>query len=191
MRYAVRHEYAQTAVDVLARRTRLSFLNAQAALDALPRVVDIMAEELHWTRKQKQAQIESAVEFLASMGLPPGSVVPSPIPQGIWENVEGSLSRAFKRSRGEVGKGLPVYSRAQFEAGEIDMLKNAFTQKAGSFLDRLKRQELVEVLKEVPGYDRISPKDCDYVLEEAGFKARVDIDFDEFIEVSFFSLVNL
>jgi len=33
VRYAVRHEYAQTAVDVIARRTRLSFLNAQAALE--------------------------------------------------------------------------------------------------------------------------------------------------------------
>ncbi|KAF5133691.1 Glycerol-3-phosphate dehydrogenase, mitochondrial [Metarhizium anisopliae] len=48
VRYAVRHEFAQTAVDVLARRTRLAFLNAQAALEALPGVIDIMTEELGW-----------------------------------------------------------------------------------------------------------------------------------------------
>jgi glycerol-3-phosphate dehydrogenase len=53
VRYAVRHEYAQTAVDVLARRTRLAFLNAQAALEALPKVIDIMAGELKWDTKRK------------------------------------------------------------------------------------------------------------------------------------------
>lgn len=52
VRYAVRHEAAQTAVDVIARRTRLAFLNAQAALEALPKVIDIMAAELKWDKKR-------------------------------------------------------------------------------------------------------------------------------------------
>lgn len=56
VRYATRHEYAQTAVDVLARRTRLSFLNAMAALEATPRVIDIMAEELNWDSKRKERE---------------------------------------------------------------------------------------------------------------------------------------
>jgi glycerol-3-phosphate dehydrogenase len=56
VRYAVRHEYAQTAVDVLARRTRLAFLNAQAALEALPKVIDIMAVELNWDNKRKDVE---------------------------------------------------------------------------------------------------------------------------------------
>lgn len=56
IRYAVRHEYAQTAVDVLARRTRLAFLNAQAALDALPKVIDIMAVELNWDKKRIEVE---------------------------------------------------------------------------------------------------------------------------------------
>lgn len=56
IRYAVRHEYAQTAIDVLARRMRLAFLNAQAALVALPRVIDIMAEELKWDRKRQDVE---------------------------------------------------------------------------------------------------------------------------------------
>ncbi|KAM7209561.1 FAD dependent oxidoreductase domain containing protein [Naviculisporaceae sp. PSN 640] len=70
IRYAVRHEYAQTAVDVLARRTRLAFLNAQAALEALPRVIDIMAEELGWDRRRQDLEWRETVSFLESMGLP-------------------------------------------------------------------------------------------------------------------------
>ena len=69
VRYAVRHEYAQTAVDVLARRTRLAFLNAQAALEALPRVIDMMAEEMKWSSKRKEGEWKEAVSFLGSMGL--------------------------------------------------------------------------------------------------------------------------
>ncbi|TAQ86495.1 hypothetical protein B7494_g5179 [Chlorociboria aeruginascens] len=70
VRYAVRHEYAQTAVDVLARRTRLAFLNAQAALEALPKVIDIMATELKWDHQRKDIEWKDTVAFLESMGLP-------------------------------------------------------------------------------------------------------------------------
>ncbi|KAL8948831.1 MAG: hypothetical protein Q9222_005015 [Ikaeria aurantiellina] len=69
IRYAVRHEYAQTAVDVLARRTRLAFLNAQAALEALPTVIDLMSEELQWDKKRQDREWKDTVQFLASMGL--------------------------------------------------------------------------------------------------------------------------
>jgi glycerol-3-phosphate dehydrogenase len=69
IRYAVRHEYAQTAVDVIARRTRLAFLNAQAALESLPQIIDMMGEELKWSSKRKEAEWKDAVNFLGSMGL--------------------------------------------------------------------------------------------------------------------------
>jgi glycerol-3-phosphate dehydrogenase len=46
---AGRHEFAETAVDVLAHRTRLCFLSADAAREALPRVVEIMAVEKGWS----------------------------------------------------------------------------------------------------------------------------------------------
>jgi glycerol-3-phosphate dehydrogenase len=71
VRYAVRHEYAQTAVDVIARRTRLAFLNAQAALEALPSIIDLMSEELNWDEKRKALEWTDSVQFLISMGLPP------------------------------------------------------------------------------------------------------------------------
>jgi glycerol-3-phosphate dehydrogenase len=70
VRYAVRHEYAQTAVDVLARRMRLAFLNVQAALEALPGVIDIMGEELKWGKDRKDKEWKETVAFLVSMGLP-------------------------------------------------------------------------------------------------------------------------
>ncbi|KAI9664458.1 MAG: mitochondrial glycerol-3-phosphate dehydrogenase [Bathelium mastoideum] len=70
VRYAVRHEQAQTAVDVLARRTRLAFLNAQAALEALPGVIDLMRAELGWNSTREEREWRDAMAFLASMGLP-------------------------------------------------------------------------------------------------------------------------
>lgn len=45
VRFAVRHEFARTVEDVLARRNRLLFLDAQAAADSLDAVADVMASE--------------------------------------------------------------------------------------------------------------------------------------------------
>ena len=56
MIYACR-EYACSAIDVLARRLRLAFINVHAAEEALPRVIDIMARELGWTAQKQKACI--------------------------------------------------------------------------------------------------------------------------------------
>ncbi|KAK6727353.1 hypothetical protein RB195_005195 [Necator americanus] len=63
VRYAVR-EYACTAVDVIARRTRLAFLNTYAAHEVLPEVVRIMAEELGWSSAEQRSQLERARQFI-------------------------------------------------------------------------------------------------------------------------------
>ncbi|XP_070186572.1 glycerol-3-phosphate dehydrogenase, mitochondrial-like isoform X3 [Littorina saxatilis] len=69
VKYAVR-EYACRAVDVLARRTRLAFTNVFAAKEALPRIVDIMAQELGWSEERKKEELEHADLFLRrEMGL--------------------------------------------------------------------------------------------------------------------------
>ena len=39
---------------MIARRLRLAFLNVQAAQEALPGIIDIMAEELNWSKDEKQ-----------------------------------------------------------------------------------------------------------------------------------------
>jgi len=46
VRFAVRHEYARSVEDVLARRSRLLFLDAQRALEIAPRVAALIEEEL-------------------------------------------------------------------------------------------------------------------------------------------------
>ncbi|XP_063858355.1 glycerol-3-phosphate dehydrogenase, mitochondrial-like isoform X4 [Scylla paramamosain] len=63
VRYACR-EYAATAVDVIGRRLRLAFLNTQAAGEALPTVVNIMAEEYKWSEAEKKRQLEAAIKYL-------------------------------------------------------------------------------------------------------------------------------
>jgi glycerol-3-phosphate dehydrogenase len=54
--WAVRQEMARTVDDVLARRLRILFLDARAALLAAPRVAELMAGELgldeHWIKEQ-------------------------------------------------------------------------------------------------------------------------------------------
>mmetsp|Transcript_85668 Transcript_85668/g.228414 ORF Transcript_85668/g.228414 Transcript_85668/m.228414 type:complete len:663 (-) Transcript_85668:20-2008(-) len=68
--FACRQEYAMTAVDVLARRTRLAFLDSKAAEQALPRVLDLMQKELGWSRSRKEQERQDAQKFLVTMGLP-------------------------------------------------------------------------------------------------------------------------
>ncbi|KAG9472583.1 hypothetical protein GDO78_018550 [Eleutherodactylus coqui] len=63
VKYALR-EYACTAVDIISRRTRLAFLNVQAAEEALPRIVDIMGKELNWKDQKKKEELETAKQFL-------------------------------------------------------------------------------------------------------------------------------
>jgi glycerol-3-phosphate dehydrogenase len=54
--WAVRNEMARTVEDVLARRLRLLFLDAKAAMSIAPKVASIMATELgydgHWEKEQ-------------------------------------------------------------------------------------------------------------------------------------------
>ena len=65
---AVRDEYALTLEDVLARRTRTLFLNAQAAIDIGPKVAELMARELGkdpgWIDEQVRAFEQTAESYL-------------------------------------------------------------------------------------------------------------------------------
>ncbi|KAL7314656.1 mitochondrial glycerol-3-phosphate dehydrogenase [Mucor circinelloides] len=51
-----RDDFTSDMFDVLARRTRLTFLNTEAALSAPPKVIELMFEELGWD-KQRQEQV--------------------------------------------------------------------------------------------------------------------------------------
>jgi glycerol-3-phosphate dehydrogenase len=58
--WAARHEMARTIEDVLGRRTRALFLDAEAALAAAPRVAAILASEL---RRDEDWQTEQLEQF--------------------------------------------------------------------------------------------------------------------------------
>jgi glycerol-3-phosphate dehydrogenase len=57
--YSTRSEMAYTPLDILARRTRLAFLDTLAALAAVPRVSELMGKELGWSPKETAHQAEA------------------------------------------------------------------------------------------------------------------------------------
>lgn len=67
VRYAVNHEYAVSPADVLARRTRLAFLNSTAARLCLPRVVEIMAEP---SRNSKSESLSTYITYVENSSSP-------------------------------------------------------------------------------------------------------------------------
>ncbi|KAJ3869143.1 DAO-domain-containing protein [Lentinula novae-zelandiae] len=215
VRYAVKHEYAVKATDVLARRTRLTFLNAQAALDALPRVVDIMAFHLGWDLSRKKQEIRSTVKFLESMGLK-REVVEAQYKERNLRRIRSSIYTGF----GFFNSGAkydvylptvpPVYSRAKFDRSELVALRTAFEVFASDVFPgvasshvesthipsptMLKQSskllpisQVLQVIRQVPGYQEMLASDLDkdlkYVIEEAGFKGRKEVGFEEFVEI--------
>ena len=203
--YAARHEYACTAVDVLARRTRLAFVDAQAALAALPRVIEIMSKELGWSRARQRAEYTLGVKFLGSMGLAPGSVMSDnvAIDARSWRSwFEGGFWRLVGMTGVSASHDASSfklsYSRTQFDAGEVDGLKELFDQRVAaaatissslSPTGRLNKAEIEPTLKafarEWPGagYEGFREADYRYVFAQEGLEDQTDVDFDEFTEV--------
>ncbi|KAF3434010.1 hypothetical protein FNV43_RR25113 [Rhamnella rubrinervis] len=62
--YCARHEYCESAVDFIARRSRLAFLDTDAAGRALPRVIEILAAEHKWDNSRKKQELQIAKQFL-------------------------------------------------------------------------------------------------------------------------------
>jgi glycerol-3-phosphate dehydrogenase len=55
--WAVRHEMARNVEDILARRMRILFLDARAAIEMAPKVAQLMSRELHKDDRWVQQQI--------------------------------------------------------------------------------------------------------------------------------------
>ncbi len=68
--WSVRNEMARTVEDILARRNRLLFLDARAAIQAAPMVAKILAEELGknstWVKQQEEEFINVARAYVLS-----------------------------------------------------------------------------------------------------------------------------
>ena len=64
VRFAARHEYARTVEDVLARRSRLLFLDARRATELAPAVAQILREELNGIDPGLEAFVALAQQYL-------------------------------------------------------------------------------------------------------------------------------
>ena len=62
--HAARREYCQTTCDFLARRSRLAFLDVDAAEAAIPTVTTTLARELGWGRTRIARETREAKRFL-------------------------------------------------------------------------------------------------------------------------------
>lgn len=66
--WAARQEGAATAMDVLARRTRLAFLDRAAARACLPRVLDLLGQEFAWSPpRRRREEAEAAARLDAAL----------------------------------------------------------------------------------------------------------------------------
>ncbi|EDO07660.1 putative FAD-dependent glycerol-3-phosphate dehydrogenase [Babesia bovis T2Bo] len=68
--YGVRREFACTPLDILARRTRIAFLDNKAAAASLDTVCDIMGRELSWSSSRRAELRSQAVDFFNTMNVP-------------------------------------------------------------------------------------------------------------------------
>jgi glycerol-3-phosphate dehydrogenase len=96
VRYVIREEAACTVEDVISRRTRLSFLDANGAMKAIPRIIEIMADELNWNEARKEQELAQTVQFMKSMGLSEEKQVRSESVKPVRQEVSGVI---------EVGSG--------------------------------------------------------------------------------------
>jgi glycerol-3-phosphate dehydrogenase len=68
--YACRHEMAVSVKDMLTLRTRLAYLNSEAAKQAIDRVADLMAKELGWSKRERERQVAEARKYIGDFGGP-------------------------------------------------------------------------------------------------------------------------
>ncbi|WP_025607255.1 glycerol-3-phosphate dehydrogenase/oxidase [Pontibacter actiniarum] len=71
--WAARHEMARTVEDVLARRLRVLFLDAKAAIDMAPQVAELMATELGHDAAWQQDQVRVFTQLAGQYLLEPYS----------------------------------------------------------------------------------------------------------------------
>ncbi|KAI8924282.1 FAD dependent oxidoreductase-domain-containing protein [Entophlyctis helioformis] len=169
VRYACQREYACTAVDVVARRLRLSFLNAQATLAALPRIVEIMAQELGWDRKRKQKEIEETTQFLMSMGLTIKDK--TMFPANGAKPVIATLSQDQAR----------FFARTHFLPTELAFYREVFNKLDYDRDGTISKKDFGLALDKI-GHS-ISPEDLASVMDEVDLNHSGSIEYEEFLEV--------
>lgn len=178
VRYAVHHEYAQTAIDFLSRRSRLSFLNSRAALDALPRVIEIMGQELRWNNKRKRQEYERATQQLRSMGI---SVLPPERSSSwsIWLLDHLGFPSASPLSNDSVN------DRAIFSPTELEMANISYAALVEDNETRLlRRNRVLEAVRNIKTFGAIKEKQVTYAIQQVGIVDREGLTLEDFMEVN-------
>lgn len=190
VRYACRSEYAATVSDFVARRSRMSFLNVEATVQALPRIIEIMGAEMGWNQQRKEIEFEETVEFLGSMGLTPTRL------QSLRALNLDDLAKLVKES-GRPGTSFPhlgsaaldkedasatTNSRAQFSSEEMSQLRNRFDQLDANSDGKLDVRDLKEVLKRI-GYENVQDDTVVNILSEVDINKTNGLHFEDFLDV--------
>nr|CAG8518781.1 12892_t:CDS:2 [Entrophospora candida] len=173
VRYAVRREYACTVVDVIARRTRLAFLNAQATLEALPKIVEIMSQELNWSPKKQTEEFDKAVKFLHTMGLPPSK------DKLTIEKVKNEFSKPTAHES--------IYSRNQFQPEELVSFQKIFSEYDANGSGKIDIKDLEKIIKNIFGVNLSTTSSKSLVsrvkrFEEDKKNSNELIEFREFLD---------
>jgi len=134
VRYAVK-EYAATAVDVIARRLRLAFLNNQAAQECLPRIIEIMGEELKWSNAEKTRQMDMALNFLKTQ-------------MGKDANRQAKDSIPISLTRDEISKYVTRFSQLDVEKKGYLTIKDIRLQMQ-KYNENIKGEDLHAILDEI------------------------------------------
>ena len=175
VRYACRREYACTVVDVIARRTRLAFLNAQAAFDSLDRVSEIMAEELGWDVRRRNEEIKSAKEFLLTMGLP----------KDIYEGKQTALLGNPEDSR---------FMRSRFSPEELAKYRMMFSELDRDGNGAISLSDLQIVVHRATAHGAadklvkaLDDDDLKEIIQEVDMNRNGEVEFGEFLQVRGFT----
>jgi glycerol-3-phosphate dehydrogenase len=168
VRYACQREYACTAVDVIARRTRLSFLNARACLEALPRIIEIMAGEHGWDRSRREKEYKDAADFLLTMGLSIKDRIAFP---GVVSGPDSVLTQDEAR----------FFKRTYFAPEEMGMYKLVFAKLDADRDGSISKADLTLALKEIGV--KMTPTEVAQAVAEVDLNRSGSVEFTEFLEV--------
>nr|AOR81602.1 glycerol-3-phosphate dehydrogenase [Phaffia rhodozyma] len=176
VRYACRFEYAQHAADFIGRRSRLSFLNTDATISALPRILEIMASELGWNQERVEKEFDSALYYLRSMGLAEhkANIKLADVPR-----VTSSISPARLPGVDEAA----FYSRALFTPEEVADLKIRFQKMDFDQDEMITAKDLKHALSRL-GYSSVEDETIQAIISEVDFDRRGAIFFDDFCELA-------
>ena len=186
VRYTVRSEYAATAVDFLARRSRLSFLNTESAALALPRVIEIMSEELGWDKSRQASELKESLNFLESMGMTRQRVEQlqqldlkqmAKLRQGDYTAKVGRLAAASNLDEKDLA-AISQGGRVQFSSEEMESLQQKFNLLDVNKDGKLDTKDLKIVLEKL-GYDNVQDATISAALNEVDFTKSGFLRFED------------